>query len=150
MNLDKNVNPELADLTRAFDQETGQFSVQIKGHFESSHYLYAYFEDGSDENMHGHSWTVIVTLERADQGIDENGISVDFIGARKQLDKMLARIDHECINELSEFARINPTAENIAKWFYAGLKKVCADQKIKIISIKVYEGPSNIAIYLPG
>ncbi|EMG12744.1 6-pyruvoyl tetrahydropterin synthase domain protein [Leptospira interrogans serovar Grippotyphosa str. LT2186] len=45
-----------------FFQESGRFYIRIEERFESSHYLYKYFPDGSDEPIHGHSWKVELYL----------------------------------------------------------------------------------------
>lgn len=149
MNLELEANAELISHIKGFENKKGNFSIQIEGSFESSHYLYEYFEDRRDEPNHGHSWKVFIHLERTDKGLSDDGISVDFLEIRKRLDLLLQRIDHICINDLTEFQGINPTAENIARWFYAGLEEIVNADSIRIIAIKVCEGPYNIAIYCP-
>lgn len=136
--------------------EEGNFYIRIEGRFESSHYLYNYFPDGSDEPNHGHSWKVEIYLT-GKNGIREDGISYDFLAARKKLSELLETIDHTLINDLPDFrgnpnqpeTRINPTSENIARWFYRHLKEEVDRTGGKILRIVIHEGPENLAFFEP-
>lgn len=147
--FDTDGSSHLKEGLMGFDSESGSFYIRIQGQFESSHYLYNYFPDGSDEPMHGHTWEVEIFLEHETRGLDESGISIDFLSVRKRLDELLMRIDHNCINNLPEFLNINPTSENIAKWFYRGLKSEAGKMNGRIRKIIVHEGPKNYAVFIP-
>lgn len=149
MNFDQNAHPELISVVSGFASAPGAFEVDIEGRFEASHYLYSYFPDGSDEPMHGHSWQVIVTLARMDGGVDAKGLSVDYLAARQRLDLMLERLEHVVINNLPEFKGINPTSENIARWFYAGLRTEAASAGGIVRRIRIFEGPHNSSVFEP-
>ena len=55
------------------------YEVIIKTGFSAAHQLRYY--DGKYENLHGHNWTVIVTVETKD--LDEIGLGIDFIDISK-------------------------------------------------------------------
>jgi len=129
--------------------EKGKFYIRIEGRFESAHYLYKYFPDGSDEPIHGHSWKVEVFLASKDESLNLAGISFDFLSVRKKLDQLIASIDHILINTHSDFKDVNPTSENIAIWFYEGLKEEVFARNGKIKKIVIYEGPENLAFFEP-
>ncbi len=129
--------------------EKGKFYIRIEGRFESAHYLYKYFPDGSDEPIHGHSWKVEVFLASREESLSLDGISFDFLSVRKKLDQLIASIDHILINNHSDFQGVNPTSENIAIWFYEGLKNEVWSKNGKIKRIVIYEGPENIAFFEP-
>jgi 6-pyruvoyltetrahydropterin/6-carboxytetrahydropterin synthase len=131
-----------------FTEESGKFYVRIEGRFESAHFLYDYFPDGSDEPIHGHSWKVEVFL-RGNGNIRPDGISYDFLTARTRLQELVHQIDHLLINDLPDFKGINPTSENVARWFYAGLKDEVARTEGKIQRIVIHEGPENLAFFEP-
>ncbi|HMV77979.1 MAG TPA: 6-carboxytetrahydropterin synthase [Leptospiraceae bacterium] len=128
--------------------DKGSFYVRIEGRFESAHYLYDYFPDGSDEPIHGHSWKVEVYLS-SNSNIRPDGISFDFLTARNRLNELVHSIDHLLINDHPDFKGINPTSENIARWFYRGLKTEVSKKDGKVIRIVIYEGPENIAFFEP-
>ncbi|WP_411824529.1 6-pyruvoyl trahydropterin synthase family protein [Leptospira sp. 'Mane'] len=131
-----------------FTEESGKFYVRIEGRFESAHYLYNYFPDGSDEPIHGHSWKVEVFLS-GKENIRPDGISYDFLTARNRLQELVHNIDHLLINEHPDFKGINPTSENVARWFYAGLKEEVAKTFGNIMRIVIHEGPENLAFFEP-
>ena len=149
MNLELDAHPHLKQDLIGFPSLQGKFFVRIEGRFESSHYLYAYLPDGSDEPVHGHSWLAQVSLEHQNHSVQENGISFDFLTVRKRLDELLERIEHICINDLEEFKNVNPTAENIARWFYQGLHTVVRREQGQILEIRIHEGPENVAVFCP-
>lgn len=131
-----------------FTNEKGVFYIRIEGRFESSHYLYKYYPDGSNEAIHGHSWKVEIFLA-GKENIRPDGISYDFLSAKKKLAELLSSIDHILINEHPDFEGVNPTSENICRWFYSGLKKEVKATGGKILKIIIYEGPENLAFFEP-
>lgn len=131
-----------------FVQEKGKFYIRIVGRFESAHYLYNYYPDGSDEAIHGHSWVVEVFLS-SNKNIDKQGISFDFLTVRQKLDKLILSIDHILINQHKDFQNVNPTSENIARWFFTGIKEEVAHQDGKVERIIIHEGPDNFAYFEP-
>ncbi len=150
MNLDTDAHPHLKKELAGFSHANGNFSVCVESRFDSSHYLYAYMPDGSDEPIHGHSWLVQIILTRYNYDIQKNGICLDFLSVSKRLRELVERIGHLCINDLEEFKSVNPTAENIARWFYRGLQNVVeSEEGGRVIEIRIHEGPGNIAIFQP-
>ena len=131
-----------------FEHENGRFYIRIEGRFESSHYLYKYFQDGRDEPCHGHSWKVEIFLS-GKENIGPDGISYDFLSAKKKLTELIHSIDHILINDHKDFGGINPTSENIARWFFSGLKKEVSDSNGIINRIVIHEGPENLAYFEP-
>ncbi|PJZ68626.1 6-carboxytetrahydropterin synthase QueD [Leptospira perolatii] len=132
-----------------FFQESGKFYIRIEDKFESSHYLYKYFPDGSDEPIHGHSFKIEVYLS-GNKNIGEDGISFDFLTSKKRLKELVHELDHILINEHPDFKTINPTSENMARWFYHGLKHSVHSADGRVDRIVIYEGPENLAYYEPS
>jgi 6-pyruvoyltetrahydropterin/6-carboxytetrahydropterin synthase len=131
-----------------FVKEKGKFYIKIEDRFESSHYLYKYYADGSDEAIHGHSWKVEIFLA-GKQNIRPDGISFDFLTVKKKLSELIQSIDHILINDHPDFKSINPTSENMARWFYYGIKKEVKEAKGKVLKIIIHEGPENFAYFEP-
>ena len=84
------------------------------------------------------------------ENIREDGISFDFLTAKQKLAELLTSIDHILINDHPDFKGINPTSENIARWFYAGLKKEVSEANGKVDRIVIHEGPENLAYFEPA
>ncbi|EQA44639.1 6-pyruvoyl tetrahydropterin synthase/QueD family protein [Leptospira broomii serovar Hurstbridge str. 5399] len=131
-----------------FFQEAGKFYIRIEERFESSHFLYKYFPDGSDEPIHGHSFKVEVYLSGR-KNIGKDGISFDFLTSKKKLRELVSELDHILINEHIDFRKINPTSENMARWFYSGLKESVSAADGRVERIVIHEGPENLAFFEP-
>ena len=50
--------------------------------------------------------------------LDEAGLLLDFKLLKQVLRPVIDRIDHQMLNDLEPFTVLNPSAENIAKYFY--------------------------------
>ncbi len=148
VNLEESANSFLIEKLRGFENTDIPTSIRILAAFESAHYLYNYMGDGRDEPVHGHTWKVEIELARLDFKTDKEGLVYDFIDAQKGLQTLTDRIDHCCINDLEEFQGINPSTENIAKWFYRGMQSFFESKQanVQLIAVYVHEGPHNMAI----
>ena len=49
------------------------------------------------------------------------------------------RLDHRYLNELEPFTEINPTAENIAAYFYQELAAQLNNDRIKVHAVTLWE-----------
>ena len=90
------------------------FEVTVEDTFAAGHYLRNY--KGKCENPHGHNYKIRVTLAGAE--LDKAGLLLDFKDLREVMKHVIERLDHQMINEIEPFTVINPSAENLAKYFY--------------------------------
>ena len=125
--------------------DEGLYQIRIQGIFESAHYLYGYYPDGSDEELHGHTWEVEVFIKTKNI---KNGISTDFLDIRKKFDAIVKDLDHVCLNGSAPFKEVNPTAENIARFICFELKDSVKNNAL-ISEVRVWEGPKNYASFFP-
>ena len=123
------------------------YTVRIEARFESAHFLRTY--RGIAEPLHGHSYKVEAELASTQSGIDDDAIAVDFVSAKRKLETLAKRLDYTCINDVEPFTSINPSAENIARWFHDELTKSVADENALVLAVTVWEGPVNAATYRP-
>ena len=119
------------------------FEIFIEGGFESAHNLRNY--RGKCENLHGHNYRVQVFI--AGNILDKSGMLLDFTVLKKHLGTLMEKLDHKYLNEIKPFDRINPTAENIAKYIFCELKKTVKCRRFKISKVAVWETERNCAIY---
>jgi len=122
------------------------FEVTIEETFAAGHALRNY--RGKCENVHGHNYRCQVTV--VGQALDEIGLLVDFVELKKVVHMVLDRLDHQWLNELPPFDRINPSAENMAKHIYdevsAGLR---TGPGVHVGSVKLWETDTASATYRP-
>ena len=72
----------------------------------------------------------------------------DFKTLKAMLMEVLDGMDHQYLNELAPFNKINPTAENLAQYIYNVLKQQeIFDGTVKLNYIKVWESPKSAVIY---
>ena len=90
------------------------FEVTVEAGFSSGHYLRNY--RGKCENPHGHNYKVFITL--VGEELDEAGLLLDFKLLKQVMRPVVEYLDHQMINELEPFTTINPSAENLARYFY--------------------------------
>ncbi len=72
------------------------FEVAVDQTFAAGHALRNY--KGKCENVHGHNFRVQVTIEG--ERLDDTGLLVDFIDVKKSMQDVIARLDHQFLNEI--------------------------------------------------
>jgi len=124
------------------------FQVSVEETFSAGHALRGY--KGKCENVHGHNYRVQITLEGPN--LDDIGLLVDFTRVKQVLREVIKRLDHQFINELEPFIRVNPSAENMAKYFFeevsSGLKDMPAGARVK--EVVMWETDTACAKYWVG
>jgi len=127
------------------------FEVTVEQTFAAGHALRNYH--GKSEDVHGHNYRVRVTVEG--EQLDSTGLLVDFLEVNRLISGAVGYLDHRFINDLPPFDEINPSAENIAKYFYdridVGLKNAGLSNEVPvhISAIQVWETDTSSAIYRP-
>jgi 6-pyruvoyltetrahydropterin/6-carboxytetrahydropterin synthase len=90
------------------------FQISVEETFSAGHALRGY--KGKCENPHGHNYRVRVTIEGPE--LDSIGLLVDFTQVKQVLRGIIGALDHQFMNDLEPFRTVNPSAENLAKYFY--------------------------------
>ena len=123
------------------------FEVSVEQVFAAGHALRNY--KGKCENVHGHNFKVRVTIEG--QRLDDTGLLVDFLDVKSAMAGVIARLDHQFLNEVPPFDVRNPSAENIAEYFYDELSRGLAENPVPvhIQEVKVWETDIQSATYRP-
>jgi 6-pyruvoyltetrahydropterin/6-carboxytetrahydropterin synthase len=123
------------------------FEVNVEQTFAAGHALRNY--KGSCENVHGHNFKVRVTLEG--ERLDDAGLLVDFLDVKKHMGDIIARLDHQFLNEIAPFDVKNPSAENIAEYFYGELRAGLHENPVpvEIREVRVWETDVQSASYRP-
>jgi 6-pyruvoyltetrahydropterin/6-carboxytetrahydropterin synthase len=123
------------------------FEVSVEETFSAGHALRGY--RGKCENLHGHNYRVRVTLEGP--RLDSIGLLCDFTHLKQVMRGIIGALDHQFMNDLEPFRVVNPSAENMAKYFYdevtRQLKDLPADARI--VDIVVWETDTTSAKYRP-
>jgi 6-pyruvoyltetrahydropterin/6-carboxytetrahydropterin synthase len=82
--------------------------------------------------------------------LDKAGLLLDFKDLREVMKHAIERLDHQMINDIEPFTTINPSAENLAKYFYdessSRLKSV-TNGRVRVKNVTVYETDTTTATY---
>lgn len=116
------------------------FTISKRFEFCSSHQLTGLPQDHPCSRLHGHNYSVTLTLRSHE--LNEVGFVKDYReleNIKQWIDKTL---DHRHLNDVISF---NPTAELIAKWMYEELK----EKEPNLISVTVKETDKTSATYEP-
>jgi 6-pyruvoyltetrahydropterin/6-carboxytetrahydropterin synthase len=123
------------------------FQVSVDETFSAGHALRGY--KGKCENVHGHNYKVRVTLEGPE--LDSIGLLCDFTHLKRVIREVTNRIDHKFLNDLAPFDVLNPSAENVAKYFYdeTARQMKAMPEGARITSITIWETDTTSATYWP-
>ena len=119
------------------------FVLKIVTDFASAHSLRDY--PGDCARLHGHNWQVEVSL--CSQVLDDSGIAIDFREIKKQTKLVVKRLDHQYLNEIKPFDVLNPTAENIAKYFFDEIALLITNKDVKVKEVMIWETPRSAVTY---
>jgi 6-pyruvoyltetrahydropterin/6-carboxytetrahydropterin synthase len=124
------------------------FQVSVEETFSAGHALRGY--KGKCENVHGHNYRVRVTLEGPQ--LDAIGLLVDFTHMKQVIREIMGRLDHQFMNDLEPFRTVNPSAENVAKYFYdeVSLKLKGLPPGARVTDVILWETDTSRAQYRPG
>ena len=123
------------------------FQVSVDETFSAGHALRGY--KGKCENPHGHNYKIRVTLEGP--ALDSVGLLYDFVHLKQVIHGVIQALDHKNLNDIAPFDSINPSAENIARYFYdeAAKQMRSVPNGARISCITVWETDTTAATYWP-
>lgn len=124
------------------------FQVSVEETFSAGHALRGY--KGKCENPHGHNYRVRITVEGPE--VDSIGLLVDFLHLKAAIRDVIHVLDHQYLNDLEPFRTVNPSAENMAKYFYdeTARKLTQMPAGARVTDITVWETDTSVARYRPG
>jgi 6-pyruvoyltetrahydropterin/6-carboxytetrahydropterin synthase len=123
------------------------YEVTVDQSFSAAHNLRDY--KGKCENLHGHNYKVRVTL--SGQKLDSTGLLYDFVNLKQAMQSVIRSLDHVYLNEFPPFDKLNPSAENIAKYIYDEMSRQLpkAPNGAAVSSITVWESDLTAATFRP-
>jgi len=119
------------------------FEISVDYSFAAGHALRGY--KGKCENVHGHNYKVRVTVG-AEQ-LNSIGLVMDFVDLRAAIKALAEPLDHRFMNDIPPFDKVNPSAENLAKYFYDGLGSTTRAHGLQVQSVTVCETDTTSATF---
>ena len=112
-----------------------RYTMKIVTDFAAAHYLRDY--EGVCNRLHGHNWKVEVNVSAT--RLDKVGMGMDFKDIKDATRQLLGGLDHYNLNDIAPFDSINPTAENIAAFFYQKLSEFLNSDAVKVSGVTIWE-----------
>src|ERR1700687_1214237 len=123
------------------------FQVTVDETFSAGHALRGY--KGKCENVHGHYYKVRVTP--AGPEVDSIRLLYEFTHLKRVIRDVTNSVDHKFLNDQPPFDAINPSAENLAKYFYDETTRQmnALPKGAEITQITIWETDTTSATYRP-
>ncbi|HPG54197.1 MAG TPA: 6-carboxytetrahydropterin synthase QueD [Smithellaceae bacterium] len=119
------------------------YEVTIIKSFSAAHILSQV--GGKCEELHGHNFKVELSVGAA--SLNQSGLLIDFRLVKKWLEEVLEEMDHKHLNEISGFAGINPSAENVARHIAEKIMPKAEKEGVKVTKVKVWESENACVTY---
>jgi 6-pyruvoyltetrahydropterin/6-carboxytetrahydropterin synthase len=120
------------------------YELHVTTEFSAAHHLCGYGEPC--EQVHGHNWKVVAYAHC--EKLDEVGLGIDFKQLRGRLREVLAALDHHDLNATPPFDKLNPSAENLARWIFDQLTAKLSGTPARLHRIMVCENEGSGASYV--
>jgi 6-pyruvoyltetrahydropterin/6-carboxytetrahydropterin synthase len=98
------------------------------------------------ENMHGHNWKIEVVL-KGDR-LNSAGVLMDFGDVKALLRDIIARLDHQFLNELPMFAGGQPSSERIAAFVADRLQQALDVPTVRVSRVSAWESEDACATWI--
>ena len=122
------------------------YEVSVEQSFAAGHALRNY--KGKCENVHGHNYKVQLRILGTE--LDQAGLLMDFGDIKRILREVIEILDHQFINDIEPFTTVNPSAENMTKWFYDEvMRRMPEGAHLSIGEVIVWETDIQYAAYRP-
>ena len=116
------------------------YTTAVKRNFVAQHFLIG-GDWGAENQKHSHAYQIEVQL--SGDTLDEHGYMVDIVDITGALDEQCAYFRDKTLNEVLEFAGLNPSIEHLARTFcHAFVKRIHATN-LSRVRVQIWE--SDIA-----
>jgi 6-pyruvoyltetrahydropterin/6-carboxytetrahydropterin synthase len=123
------------------------FEVSVEETFAAGHALRNYH--GKCENVHGHNYRVRISIEG--ESLNRAGLLVDFVEIKGVMRGIIEKLDHRFLNDVPPFDDLNPSAENMARYFFEEMASRLAgdarENPVRVTEVKIWETETSTATY---
>ena len=120
------------------------YQVAVKRNFIARHFLIG-GDWGAENELHSHPYSVEARLEGVE--LDRHGYLVDIVAIEAGLDEIVAYYQDKTLNDLPEFAGLNPSIEHFARIISEAMAAHLAGLGIRALTIVVGENDDAWASY---
>jgi len=120
------------------------YTVAVRRNFVGQHYLIG-GDWGAENQWHSHHYQIELQLEGAT--LDQHGYLVDIVDIEHHLEALIASYRDKTLNDLPEFAGLNPSIEHFARILCESLSARIAAPNISALTVRLWENDIAWAAY---
>lgn len=120
------------------------YCVAVQRDFIANHFLIG-GDWGAENNLHAHHYRLELALEG--RTLDLHGYLVDIVEIEKALDEQVSRYRDRTLNELTEFAGLNPSIEHFARILCEALSGRIQATNLDALTVRLWENDIAWASY---
>lgn len=120
------------------------YTVAVKRDFVAQHFLIG-GDWGAENFKHSHHYVVELQLEG--DTLDRHGYLVDIVDIENHLNALVAHYRDQTLNDLPEFAGLNPSIEHFSRILATTLAERINAETLNAVSVKLWENEIAWAAY---
>jgi 6-pyruvoyltetrahydropterin/6-carboxytetrahydropterin synthase len=120
------------------------YTVAVKRDFVAQHFLIG-GDWGPENEWHSHHY--VVELQLSGTTLDQHGYLVDIVDIEANLEALVAYYKDETLNDLPEFAGLNPSIEHFSRILATQLAERIQANTLSQLTVKVWENEIAWASY---
>ncbi len=120
------------------------YATAVKHDFIAQHFLIG-GDWGAENQKHSHHYRVEIQL--MGETLDQHGYLVDIVDLTRALDEVCAYLRDQTLNDLPEFAGLNPSIEHLARIVCDAFVKRIHATNLARIRVRIWENEIAWAAY---
>ena len=120
------------------------YTVAVKRDFVAQHFLIG-GDWGTENEWHSHHYVVEVQLHG--DKLDQHGYLVDIVDIEENLEKLVSYFKDSTLNDLPEFAGLNPSIEHFSRIFCAQYIERIQAEMLTAVTVQIWENEIAWASY---
>jgi 6-pyruvoyltetrahydropterin/6-carboxytetrahydropterin synthase len=120
------------------------YSVAVKRDFIAQHYLIG-GDWGAENKLHSHHYILELVLDGS--VLDRHGYLIDIVNIENTLETLVAYYRDRTLNDLPEFAGLNPSIEHFSRILCQALAAQIAVPNISALTVRLWENEIAWAAY---
>jgi 6-pyruvoyltetrahydropterin/6-carboxytetrahydropterin synthase len=120
------------------------YTTAVKRDFIAQHFLIG-GDWGAENQLHSHHYVVEVQLHGST--LDRHGYLVDIVDIEHNLEALVSHYRDQTLNDLPEFAGLNPSIEHFCRIFCHTLAQRITASNLSAIALKIWENDIAWASY---
>lgn len=120
------------------------YAVTVRTDFIAQHFLIG-GDWGPENERNSHHYVLELALEGP--SLDAHGYLVDIVAVESALTSVRARYADHVLNDLPEFAGLNPSLEHFARILCERLAGELAGPNLSAVAVRLWENDSASATY---